>query len=158
MAFQIVLNFLIAFVWVFLKNTWDGPTFVGGYILGIIILFLFRRFFDRRFYMEKVYAIVKLLLIFLRELLKANIDVLKEVLRPKLNIKPCIFALPISVKKDWEITTLANLITLTPGTLVIDISDDNSILYIHAINIEDVNEVIDDIHNTFEKAIMEVSR
>jgi multicomponent Na+:H+ antiporter subunit E len=53
---------------------------------------------------------------------------------------------------------LSNLITLTPGTLVVDVSPDNKILYIHAIDIDDAKETIDSIKNTFEKAIMEVSR
>jgi multicomponent Na+:H+ antiporter subunit E len=158
MSFQILLNFVIAFVWMFLNNSWAGLTFVIGYILGILILFILRRFFSERFYLGRVYAVVKLLLIFLRELFKSNIAVIQDVLKPKLDIQPCIFALPITVKREWEITVLANLITLTPGTLVVDISDDNTLLYIHAMNINDVDETIDDIKNTFEKAIMEVSR
>lgn len=158
MSFQILLNFIIAFMWMFLNHSLSGVTFIIGYILGIFILFVLRRFFSERFYMSRVYSIMKLLLLFMRELVKSNIIVVRDILRPKLNIQPCIFALPITVKKDWEITILANLITLTPGTLVMDISDDNSILYIHAMNVNDVDEAIDDIKNTFEKAIMEVSR
>ncbi|WP_078414155.1 Na+/H+ antiporter subunit E [Priestia abyssalis] len=158
MSFQILLNFVIAFVWMFLNNSRAGITFVIGYILGILILFILRRFFSERFYLGRVYAVVKLLFIFLRELFKSNIAVIQDVLKPKLDIQPCIFALPITVKREWEITVLANLITLTPGTLVVDISDDNALLYIHAMNINDVDETIDDIKNTFEKAIMEVSR
>ena len=53
---------------------------------------------------------------------------------------------------------LSNLITLTPGTLVVDVSPDNKVLYIHAIDIEDAEETIDSIRNSFEKAILEVSR
>ncbi len=73
-------------------------------------------------------------------------------------MRPGIFAYPTVLKKDWEITVLSNLITLTPGTLVVDVSPDNKILYIHAIDIEDAEETIDSIRNSFEKAIMEVSR
>ena len=51
-----------------------------------------------------------------------------------------------------------SLITLTPGTLVMDVSDDNSTIYIHAINTDDIDDIITDIQQTFEKAIMEVSR
>ncbi|WP_110113724.1 Na+/H+ antiporter subunit E [Bacillus sp. CGMCC 1.16541] len=158
MSFQLLLNFLIAFTWMFLKNEWTGTSFLVGFFWGAIIILALRRFFPQRYYMEKVYAIVKLLLIFLRELFKSNIAVIRDVLRPKLDIKPAIFALPIQVEKDWEITTLSLLITLTPGTLVMDVSDDNSTLYIHAMNAGDIDETIEDIRNTFEKAIMEVSR
>jgi multicomponent Na+:H+ antiporter subunit E len=94
----------------------------------------------------------------LRELLLANVQVIRDILRPKLDIKPGIFALPTDLKSDWEITLLSLLITLTPGTLVMDISDDNKILYIHAINMPDADQAISDIKNSFEKAIMEVTR
>lgn len=73
-------------------------------------------------------------------------------------MKPGIFALRTELQTDWEITILANLITLTPGTLVIDVSPDNKTLYIHAMDIDDVDDAINSIKNTFEKAIMEVSR
>ena len=53
---------------------------------------------------------------------------------------------------------MANLITLTPGTLVVDISDDRSILYIHAVDIDDAEKAISDIRISFEEAIKEVSR
>ncbi|TYR78730.1 Na+/H+ antiporter subunit E [Priestia megaterium] len=158
MSFQLLLNVIIAFTWMFLRGIWTGPSFLIGFFWGAVIIFTFRRFFHQRFYLEKIYAIVKLLLIFLRELFKSNIAVIQDVLRPKLKLQPAIFAMPTRLEKDWEITTLSLLITLTPGTLVIDVSDDNSTLYIHAMNTDDIDEVIKDIQHTFEKAIMEVSR
>jgi multicomponent Na+:H+ antiporter subunit E len=158
MAFQILLNFFMAFVWMFLKTRYDVSTFLVGYILGLIILLGFRRFFTTRFYLLRVWAVIKLILIFNKELILSNFAVLKVILKPKLDIKPGIFALSTDLKKDWEITILANLITLTPGTLVVDVSHDNQILYIHAMDIQDVQESIDSIKNSFEKAIMEVSR
>jgi multicomponent Na+:H+ antiporter subunit E len=102
--------------------------------------------------------VVNLIAIFIKELLLSNIAVLKVIIKPKLDIQPGIFALPTELKNDWEITLLANLITLTPGTLVVDISDDNRTLYIHAMDASDVVAAISSIKNTFEKAIMEVSR
>ena len=69
-----------------------------------------------------------------------------------------IFALPTDLEQDWEITLLSSLITLTPGTIVLNVSDDQRILYIHAIDVNDVDEAIDSIKNSFEKAIKEVSR
>jgi multicomponent Na+:H+ antiporter subunit E len=158
MAFQILLNFFLAFLWMFLQVSFTSTSFIIGYILGLIVTFAFRRFFNSRFYMYRVFAVISLLLLFIKELILSNISVLKTILKPKLDIKPGIFALPTDLKKDWEITLLANLITLTPGTLVMDISYDNKILYIHTLDIDDVDEAVDDIKNSFEKAIMEVSR
>ncbi|MBM7648512.1 multicomponent Na+:H+ antiporter subunit E [Bacillus ectoiniformans] len=158
MAFQILLNFFLAFLWMFLQVSFTSTTFFVGYLIGLIVIYGMRRFFSTRFYMHRVYAVIYLTMLFFKELIMANIDVLKVVLQPKLAIKPGIFALETELESDWEITLLANLITLTPGTLVVDVSDDNKTLYIHAIDIADVQDSIESIKNTFEKAIMEVSR
>ncbi|MCY7919455.1 Na+/H+ antiporter subunit E [Bacillus vallismortis] len=158
MAFQILLNVFLAFCWMFLSNSSSAVGFITGYILGMVSLFFFRRFFTRQFYLWKMFTIVKLFLIFLKELYLANVSVMKTILSPKLNIKPGIFAFKTELTQDWEITLLSLLITLTPGTLVMDISDDKTILYIHALDIEDAEKAIFDIRESFEKAIQEVSR
>ncbi|MDF0727398.1 Na+/H+ antiporter subunit E [Cytobacillus sp. S13-E01] len=158
MALQILLNIFIAFTWMFLANSYDFASFFGGFIIGLFMILVLRRFFDHRFYLWNVYAVLKLFLLFIKELILSNLEILKIIIKPKLDVKPGIFALPIDVKKDWEITVLANLITLTPGTLVIDISDDHKLLYVHAMDITDVDDAIDSIKNSFEKAIKEVSR
>ncbi|KRG15219.1 Na+/H+ antiporter subunit E [Lederbergia galactosidilytica] len=158
MAFQILLNFFMAFLWMFFESSFQLNTFLIGYLLGLLIIFIMRRFFPGRFYLAKVFAIIKLVLIFIRELLLSNIAVLKVVLSPKLSIRPGIFALQTELRSDWEITLLSHLITLTPGTLVVKLSEDNKTLYIHAIDIEEVDDAINSIKQSFEKAIMEVSR
>jgi multicomponent Na+:H+ antiporter subunit E len=158
MAFQILLNVFLAWVWMFLKVSYDSVTFFVGYFFGLAIIFSFRRFFQSRFYIYRFIAVIRLFFIFIKELLLSNIAVLKVILKPKLDIRPGIFALETELTNDWEITVLANLITLTPGTLVVDVSPDNKILYIHAMDIGDAEEAINSIKNTFEKAIMEVSR
>jgi len=142
----------------FLKNEFNGSTFIIGYILGLGIMFVFRHFFNDRFYLKRVSAVFILLLIFARELILSNISVLKAVLKPNLDMRPGIFAFETVLTKDWEITILSNLITLTPGTLVVEVSEDNRTLYIHAMDIADKVEAVDSIKNTFEKAIMEVSK
>lgn len=157
MAFQILLNVFLAFMWMFIKVSYDFSSFIKGYFFGLIILFVFRRFFNSRFYLWRVYAVIKLTLIFLKELVLSNIAVLKVVLKPKLDMRPGIFAYETVLTQDWEITVLSSLITLTPGTLVIDVSDDNKILYIHAMDIDDVDEAIKSIRDSFEKVILEVS-
>jgi len=158
MSFQMLLNFFLAFLWMFLKTDFTPASFVVGYFWGLVILFIFRSYFPDRFYLHRVWAVIKLFFLFIKELLLSNLNVLMHVLKPKVDIKPGIFALPTDLQKDWEIMLLGNLITLTPGTLTVDVSDDNKILYIHAINIDDVKESVDGIKNTFEKAIMEVSQ
>lgn len=158
MAFQILLNVVLACLWMFFESSITLSTFIIGYLLGLLIIFVMRRFFSSRFYLYRVFAVIWLVLLFLKELLLSNLAVLKVVLKPKLSIRPGIFALKTELDSDWEITLLANLITLTPGTLVVDLSKDSKTLYIHAMDIEDADEAVESIKLSFEKAIMEVSR
>ncbi|WP_428909872.1 Na+/H+ antiporter subunit E [Niallia sp. Krafla_26] len=158
MAFQILLNLVLAFLWMFMKNSYEPINFFMGYVIGLIMLFIFRRFFSTRFYLGRVFAILHLLLVFIKEVILSNLAVLKIVLKPKLDMKPGIFALPLDVKKGWEIYILSCLITLTPGTLVMKVSNDRKLLYIHAMDVPDVKDSIGSIKNGFERLIKEVSR
>ncbi|KOS71785.1 monovalent cation/H+ antiporter subunit E [Lysinibacillus contaminans] len=158
MAFQVMLNFILALVWMFLSSNFTAAGFLVGFILGVILIIIMRRFFTTRLYLARVWAIIKLTLIFLKELILANIQVLKVVLRPELDMQPAFFAYPTVLTRDWEITLLSSLITLTPGTVVVHVSDDAKVLYVHAIDIGDVDEAIAAIRDSFEKAILEVSK
>lgn len=158
MAFQIVINLIIAFMWMFLSESYSVPSFIAGYLLGILLLFLLRRFIPDTFYFRRVVKIVSLIFLFIKELLSSNIEIVKLVYSPKPNFEPAIFELPTELKSNWEITLLANLISLTPGTLSVAVSRDNTKLFIHGMDIADNNEAISSIKNTFEKAIMEVTR
>lgn len=157
MAFQMIIHFIIAFLWMFLNNAWTLQTFVSGFLIGLAILYLIRGFFPQRLYVYFVIAVLKLLLIFLRELFLSTVSVVSQIIRPKLQIQPGIFAMDVDLEKDWQITLLSSLITLTPGTVVVDISEDNKTLYVHAIHLPDIEKAKDDINNTFVKAIQEVT-
>ena len=158
MAFQILLNLLIAFVWMLLAGNWTFLDFGIGYVLGIVLLYALRGFFNKDFYGKKVWAAIVLLVIFIWEMILSNIAVIKQVISPKLKMKPGIIAVPIELTGPWEIVLLANLITLTPGTLSVDLSEDNSCIYVHAMDVPDAEEMIRSIKHTFERRIMEVFR
>lgn len=158
MSFQILLNIFLAFLWMFLSSNYSLSRFIIGYLLGLAVIIALRKFFKSRLYIERVWAVVKLIVLFIKELILANISVLKLVLRPKLNMTPAFFKYETSLTEEWEITLLSSLITLTPGTVVVHVSDDSKSLFIHVIDSDDINETIDSIKNSFEKAILEVSR
>lgn len=160
MALQFVLNLLIAFLWMAINNNGSGSSFIIGYVLGIILLLILWRSrpWTRPFYLIRIWAILKLLLIFARELTVSNFVVIGHIIRPKLAIRPGIFAYETALNSAWEVTLLSCLICLTPGTLTLDVSKDGKTLYIHAIDIEDAELLVAQIRGTFEQAIMEVTR
>src|SRR5690625_7651476 len=79
-----------------------------------------RRFFGGQFYLIRLYSIIKLLFLFISELLQSSVVVIRHILSPKINIEPGIFTYKTVLKSDWEVTTLALLLTLTPGSVVME--------------------------------------
>ncbi|TAA67864.1 Na+/H+ antiporter subunit E [Planococcus salinarum] len=158
MSTQILLNFFLAFIWMFMTVSFTPAGFAIGFLIGLGIIILMRRFFTGRLYLTRVWAVISLFVLFLKELILSSVQVLSIVLRPNMNIKPAIFEMETELQEDWEVTLLSALITLTPGTLVVGISDDQKRLYIHALDFEDVDKAVSSIKNTFERAILEVSR
>lgn len=156
MAIQIILNFILAFIWIFLSGSYTLNNLLLGFILGLGLVYLFSRILPGRFYLIKVYKILKLAVVFFVELLKANIDVLKIVLQPKLKNEPGFFVYHTDLKIDWQIVLLSNLITLTPGTVVLGISDDRRKIYIHSIDFSTKEEEIEGIKSSLEKVVREV--
>jgi len=158
MGYQILLNLVIAFVWMFLYNEWSPQRFLLGYLIGLTLIFILRRFWPEPFYLRKLWALVKLLALFARELFVSSFTVVRQIVRPGLDLRPGIFAYRTELKSDWEITLLSCLICLTPGTLTLEVSGEGDTLYIHAMDIGDKDTVTEQIRGTFEKAIMEVTR
>ncbi len=87
--------------------------------------------------MKRVYHAVRYMFIFLKALVLANIEVAKLVLSPVLKIRPGFLAVPMEASSDLEITSLANSITLTPGTIAVHVSEDRHVIVIHALNVGD---------------------
>ena len=94
-------------------------------------------------------------LYFLRELLVANLRIAIEVLTPERyrRMRPAIVAMPLAAKTDIEITVLANLISLTPGTLSLDVSHDRDVLSVHVVYWDGVESLKD-----FERRLLRVFR
>lgn len=160
MSAQFLLNLFIAFLWILFK---DEPifriqTFVAGFLVGMVIVFLMRRFFGGRFYLHRLYSAIKLVLIFISETFQSAIPVIKEVLRPKIKVKPGIFKYETVLKGDWEVTTLSLLLTLTPGSVVMEVSPEGNTLFVHAMDVERFQGDLERSLARFEKAIMEVTR
>lgn len=160
MPAQFLLNLTIAFLWTLLmdEDAFYVTTFLTGYLIGVGILFLMHRFFGTKFYLLRVYSTIKLLLIFISELSQSSLLIMKQILSPRLNIKPGIFTYEHSMEGDYELTTLALLLTLTPGSVVMEVSPDGKTFYIHAMDVESSRESVLKSIKVFEKAIMEVTR
>lgn len=160
MPAQLLLNLFIAFLWMTLMDEDElrFTTFFAGFLVGIGIIFFMHRFLGTQFYLRRLYSTLKLIFIFISELTQSSIIVLKQILSPRLKIKPGIFKYETVLKSDVEVTMLSLLLTLTPGSVVMEVSPEGNVLYIHAMDVEQSKDALLSQLGNFEKAIMEVTR
>lgn len=158
MSFQLLINIVLAFLWVFMNAEFTIGTFVTGYIIGLVAVYILRNFLPGRFYLKRLYWMIRLFFIFIIELIKANLEVVRIVVSPKIDIHPGFYAYPNDLEEEWEVALLSTLITLTPGTVVVAISEDYSIIYIHGLDMEDADVEIENIKTSFENVIKEVAK
>lgn len=136
--------------------------FASNISVFLLIYFLFwlgSYFYDRAHF-TKVPLVIGLLFYFLKELLLASFVVAWDVITPRSRVESGLIALPLDARTDLEITILASLISLTPGTLSLDVSEDKRYLYVHAVYIKqgDVENLRKQIKNGFEKKLLKITR
>lgn len=141
-----------------MSNGYNSEYFVVGFFWGMVVLVVFKKLLPGQLYFVYLYKWLKLILLLLVELIKADIAVFKLMFKPNLDVNPAIVEYPLDIKKGWQITLLANMITLTPGTVTVNVSHDNSKLFIHRLDTDDIPGEIEAIKSSFEKAILEVDR
>jgi multicomponent Na+:H+ antiporter subunit E len=149
------LNFLFA---VGFSAIIGSPTLGGlavGFALGYLALWITKPLYGQPEYFSRVIRVIRLVLHFFRELVISSLRVVKAVITPGGNIRPGIIAVPLDAKTDTEIMLTANLISLTPGTLSLDISEDRRVLYVHCMFLENADEARREIKAGIEKYVLE---
>jgi multicomponent Na+:H+ antiporter subunit E len=132
--------------------------FIAGFAIGYLALWITRPLYEPTLYFEKVSKIVKLSGYFIWQLIVSNFRVLWDVITPGHISRPGIIGVPLDAKSDFEIMLVANLISLTPGTLSLDISTDRKILYVHVMFLDDVEAVRLQIKEGIEQRVLEAIR
>ncbi|MFZ5824848.1 MAG: Na+/H+ antiporter subunit E [Bacillota bacterium] len=155
---------LFAVLWMVLQDAYTYDYFFAGLLTGALVFLLFPapevrviRFAIRgpADFFPWLFRSARLVIYFLWELLQSNYAVGRMVLTPKLRLTPGILAMPLQVRQPGQIALLANLITLTPGTISMGVSKDNSVLYIHCIDVSDPEGALASSRR-FEELIMGV--
>jgi multicomponent Na+:H+ antiporter subunit E len=149
---------VLGIVWAAITGSFSGLNLLFGIVIGIVVVLLLRRDAATKKELRRARNIWSLLLMFLYELMASAVKVAIVVLTPNIKaaVRPAVVAVPLTVKSDAEIALLANLITLTPGTLSLDVSEDRSALYVHALSIDTPEALIADISGGFEAKVKEV--
>lgn len=158
MVQHFIMNVLIALLWMALTGDFVPVNFGFGFVIGFFILWVIERTGDNKGYFYKVPNVIGFVLFYFWEMIKANVQVAYDVITPHYFMKPGIVALPLDVKTDFEITMLSNMISLTPGTLVVDLSADRKVMYVHVMYLKDREEFIRMTKNGLERKLLEAIR
>lgn len=155
---QLLFNILLAIAWMLLTGDLQAETFLEGIIIGFIILWISKSALGGSKYFNKIPMAIKFILYFIKELIKANLIVAYDIITPKDYMKPGIVAVPLDARTNLEITLFANLITLTPGTLSLDVSTDKKTLYVHGLYVNDSESFRKELKDGLERRLLEVLR
>jgi len=137
-----ILHVTLAALWLVLTESYSAPNFLFGLFVSYLVVVLFAHSTGNRHYTTMIRRVIGFLGYFVYILTKANIDVAKEVITPGHSMTPRIVRYDVADLTDIQTTTLATAITLTPGTLSADVSDDGDTLYIHCMYAKDRDAAI----------------
>lgn len=162
-----VWNILLALIWAITLGPPTPMNLVIGFIVGYLMLALawrlglhYRDGTDERetTYFRRVFQVLGFLLFFTKEMVVANMRMAHYTISPLSRLKPGILVVEVSGMSNLEITTLANLITLTPGTLLLDISEDRTQFMVHCMDASDPEKIRREILDGFQRRLLELMR
>ncbi len=152
------INMMLALVWAALFGDFGIVTLTVGFVVAYCVIWLMQPIFGHDRYCSRLFEIVVLILYFHWELLISSIKVAWDVITPRHLSTPGVIAVPIDARTDTEITLLGNLVTLTPGTLTLDVSDDCKTMLVHAMYVDDADSLRAEIKRGMEKRVLEATR
>jgi multisubunit Na+/H+ antiporter MnhE subunit len=146
---------VLAVMWAIMHRRLDVADLLVGYVVASGVIWVCRDFWTERVTVVSAGSMLRLLGRFLKDLVIANLQVAWIVIQPRMPIRPALIELPLDLRDDLQITGLATLITLTPGTLTIDAAPDRSALHVHCLATDDPDAVRARIKRRFERPLQE---
>ncbi|MCY4300397.1 MAG: Na+/H+ antiporter subunit E [Aestuariivita sp.] len=153
---SLVVNLLFALAWAFFFGEFSVRILSSGFVLGYIVLWILQPLTGGRSdYFLRVWYWFKLFVMFHYELVVSSISVLRDILTPQHLARPAVIEMPLSVKSDAGILLVTNLITLTPGTLSLDVSEDRKTLKLHAMFADNPEQVVRQLKDGMERWVID---
>ena len=151
-------NLGIGVLWVLISGNFTTLNLLFGFALGYGLLGLLHSQDKDTPYFRKGRQLTVFVVRFLWEMITASLKVAYDVLTPRNYMTPRIIAYELEAKTDMEITLFANAVSLTPGTLSLDVSEDRKVLQIHAMYVDDEAALVKSIRETLERPLLQVMR
>ena len=149
------INLILAAGWAAMTGTFTLGNFLIGGVIGYFALWVAKPLLGTTSYFQRVWRVWRLVVLFLYELVVSSLRVVWDVITPKHLSKPGIIAMPLDAQGDTEILLVANLISLTPGTLSLDVSDDRKTLFVHGMFIDDPDALRVELKSGMERWVSE---
>jgi len=153
-----LVNILLAAGFAVIMEQLNLGGILAGFVIGYAALWITRPMFGPTGYFLRVVRILRLAGTFIWELVVSNFRVLWDVVTPRHFSRPAVIGVPLDARSDIEIMLVANMISLTPGTLSLDVSEDRSLLYVHVMFVDDVEATRAQIKERIEKRVLEALR
>lgn len=152
-----LLTLLLTVTWLLLVNGWSLNSLLFGLGLGILIPFLTQAYWPNRPRLSRPLKVIEYVLVVLADIVQANIIVARIVLfKPNGERRPNWITIPLDLKTPEAITALAGTITMTPGTLSADVSDEGHTLLVHCLDAPNPEAVRDEIKERYERRLREI--
>lgn len=152
-----LLSLVLWATWLALNNTLSPAHVLLGAVLSWVLPLTGLHLTDGTWpRLHRPIVALRLTLCVLRDIVVSNVEVARRVLGPDAAIHPGFVKVPLDLTDDWAITTLAAIITMTPGTLTADIAPDRSYLLVHAFHIEDADAIVASIKARYETPLKEI--
>jgi len=154
-----LLSVLLTVCWLWLNNTVAAGHVLLGALLGTAIPFFTRRFWPEPLVVRHPLRVLEYAAVVSYDVVVANLQVAAIILGPLSRLQPAFVRVPLELRTDFAVTILASTVTLTPGTVSVDIEDDGAggrVLVFHALRCLDPEKMVRDIKQRYERRIKEI--
>ena len=153
-----IWNIFLALFWAAMTETFTPVNVVVGFILGYLILWFAQPLIGESNYFKKIFQVIGFIAFFFWQLVLSCLRVAYYVVMPLNRMRPAVIAVALDARTDDELLLLTTVVTLTPGSISVSLSDDKKVLYLHAMSVEDPDVLRKEIKNGFERRVIEVLR
>lgn len=152
------VNLLLALSWAGLVGGFTLSNLLTGFLVGFVALRMVRPLFSDDGYFLRAPRLLRLALLFLYDLAVSSIRVAIDVVSLRPGNRPGIVAVPLRCETDTEMLLVSSLVTLTPGSLSLDLSPDGRVLYVHGMFVEDPEALRAEVRDELETAVLRALR
>lgn len=154
------MSLVLALLWPVLNQSWSLGQVLLGALLALLVPWIIEprqeRLRAQRPALRRAATVVRLAFIVLKDIITSNFDVARLIVGRESKIRPAFVWLPLAITSPHGIVVLAGVITMTPGTLSTELSEDRKHLLVHALNVDDEAALIETIKARYEAPLMEI--